>query len=353
MFGFFAVILGPLMRLVYNFVPNFALALIVFTVIVRVVTLPLAINQQKSMAKMSVFQPMMNEIQQKYKNNQQKQQEELMRLQTEYGFNPMAGCLPMLIDFMILFGIIEVVYRPVQYILAIPADTIKLACEELAIDTARINTMQTTLIQMIHDGAASSVLSADQYERIANFNTMFLGMDMCDIPGFRISPLVVFPILAAALMIGSNMLMQKISGTGAQMQGQMKLMMYMMNAMFIFYCFSAPCGFSVYYGTSSLCMVLRQLFTYKLYSPEKFKAEYEEQLAAKKAASKKKHTVTVQENGKNVTKNVSNNEMARLRLERARQLEEEKYAGARTQPLTNAEREALEAAKPQKKGLFK
>lgn len=350
MFGFLAVILGPLMQLVYMLVPNFAVSLIVFTVLLRVVTMPLAINQQKSMAKMSVFQPMMTEIQEKYKNNQQKQQEELMRLQTEYGFNPMAGCLPMIIDMLILFGIIEVVYRPVQYILRIPADTIRAACEELAISTTQINSMQTTLIQTIHGGAACSALTAEQYESIRSFNTMFLGMDMCDIPGFRITPLVVFPILAAALMIGSNFVVQKLTGSGAQMQGSMKIMMWMMNAMFVFYCFQAPVGFSVYYGTSSLCMTIRQFITYKMYSPEKFKAQYEEELAAKKAASKKKQTVTVKENGKDIKKDVSKNEADRLRLERARQLEEEKYGGGRTTPLTAAEREAQQAETKAKKG---
>ena len=132
-FGFFAVILGPLMRLVYGILPNFAVTLIVFTVLVRVVSLPLNIKQQKSMAKTAVFQPLMTEIQEKYKNNQQKQQEELMKLQQEYGFNPMAGCWPMLIDMIVLFGVIEVVYRPVQYILGVPAAAITQACEELGL----------------------------------------------------------------------------------------------------------------------------------------------------------------------------------------------------------------------------
>ena len=73
--GFLAAILGPLMRLVYQAIPNFAATMIVFTVLVKLVTFPLAIKQQKSMAKMSVFTPMINEIQQKYNNNQEKQQE--------------------------------------------------------------------------------------------------------------------------------------------------------------------------------------------------------------------------------------------------------------------------------------
>ena len=113
--GFLAMILGPLMRMLYQMIPNFAVTMIVFTVIIKLLMLPLMIKQQKSMAKMSVFTPMINEIQQKYKNNQEKMQEEMVKLQQEYGYSPTAGCLPMLVNMLVLFGMVEVVYRPVQY----------------------------------------------------------------------------------------------------------------------------------------------------------------------------------------------------------------------------------------------
>ncbi len=350
MFGFLAVILGPLMRLVYAVIPNFALTLIVFTVLVRIVSLPLNIKQQKDMAKNSVFMPMMQEIQEKYKNNQQKQQEELMRLQQEYGFNPMSGCLPMIIDMVVLFGVIEVVYRPVQYILRIPAETVRAACEQLSIGT-QVNSMQTELIKAIHLGAAQpAALTAEQFAAIKNFNTSFFGLDMCDIAGLRISVLMIFPLLAAVTMFLSMWLTQKLSGTAGQLKGPMKYTMWAMNAFFIYYCFSAPVGFSVYYATSNLCMVLRSVITYKVYSPEKYKAQYEAELAAKKAAARSKKKVQVEEGGKAVVKEVSSREMDRLRLERARQLEAEKYAGERTRPLTEEERAAQAAAqKPRKK----
>ena len=77
--GFLAMILGPLMRMLYQMIPNFAVTMIVFTVIIKLLMLPLMIKQQKSMAKMSVFTPMINEIQQKYKNNQEKMQEEIKK----------------------------------------------------------------------------------------------------------------------------------------------------------------------------------------------------------------------------------------------------------------------------------
>ena len=73
--GFLAFILGPLMALLYRLIPNYAVTMIVFTVLVRVAMLPLAIKQQKSTAKMSVYQPLLNEIQEKYKNNREKQSE--------------------------------------------------------------------------------------------------------------------------------------------------------------------------------------------------------------------------------------------------------------------------------------
>ena len=60
---------------------------------------------------MSVYQPMMMEIQKKYANNRVKQNEEMAKLQQEYGFNPTAGCLPMMLNFFVIFGVIEVVYR--------------------------------------------------------------------------------------------------------------------------------------------------------------------------------------------------------------------------------------------------
>ncbi|MGN0983981.1 MAG: YidC/Oxa1 family membrane protein insertase [Gemmiger sp.] len=339
-FGFLAVVLGPLMRMLYQLIPNFAITMIVFTVLIRVAMMPLAIKQQKSTAKMSVFQPEIQRIQEKYKNNQQKQQEELMRLQQEYGYNPMSGCLPMLLNMLVLFGIIEVVYRPVQYILGIPTEAIKTACEAIGIATNNPITMQTSLIQQVHQGLAAGIetgLSDAQLASIQNFNTVFLGMDMCDIPGLRITPLMIFPLIAAVTMIASYVIVQKLSGTGAQMQGSMKVTMWIMNIWFIYYCFTAPVGFSIYYGTSNLCQIVQSFISYKIYSPEKFKAEYEAELAAKKAAKKQVQEITVKENGAEVTKKVNQSELNKLRLEMARRQDEELYKDERTTPLAKEE----------------
>ena len=332
---FLAILIGPLVKVLYNLIGNYAVTMVVATLILKLLLFPLAIHQQKSTAKMSVFQPLMNEIQQKYKNDPQKQQEELLRLQQEHGFNPMAGCLPMLLTMLVLFGFLGVVYYPVQYIFGVPADAIQTACESLGIASANTATMQTALIQAIHNGAVidPSIISADIVTEIQNFNTMFFGMDMCDIPGFNLTPIAVFPAVAAITMIVSYIVTQKLSGMGGQMQGSMKVMMWVMNLMFVSFCFNAPVGFSLYYGVSNIFQMGQSFVMYRIYSPEKFKAQYEAELAAKRAERKKKHTVTVEENGKTVTKEVNLAEANRLRLELARQREAELYKDERTTPL--------------------
>lgn len=334
-FYFLAIILGPLVKLLYTFIGNYAGTMIVATILIKLAMFPLSLHQQKSTAKMSVFQPLMNEIQQKYKNDPQKQQEELLKLQQEHGFNPMAGCLPMLLTMLVLFGFLGVVYYPVQYIFGVPADAIQTACESLGIASANTATMQTALIQAIHNGAVidPSIISADIVTEIQNFNTMFFGMDMCDIPGFNLTPIAVFPAVAAITMIVSYIVTQKLSGMGSQMQGSMKVMMWVMNLMFVSFCFNAPVGFSLYYGVSNIFQMGQSFVMYRIYSPEKFKAQYEAELAAKRAERKKKHTVTVEENGKTVTKEVNLAEANRLRLELARQREAELYKDERTTPL--------------------
>ena len=348
--GFLAMILGPLMRMLYQMIPNFAVTMIVFTVIIKLLMLPLMIKQQKSMAKMSVFTPMVNEIQQKYKNNQEKMQEEMVKLQQEYGYSPTAGCLPMLVNMLVLFGMVEVVYRPVQYILGIPKDAISADCTALGI-AANGAAAQTGLIEAIHAGLASGVdtgLTTEQLSSIANFNTSFLGMDMCTITGFSFSLIMIFPIIAAVTMCISQVLSTKMSGQQAQMQGSMKVMMWGMNIMFVFMCFQMPVGFSLYYGTSNIFMMLQTVLTYKVYNPEKFKAQYEAEVAAKRAAKKEIKTVTVEEGGKKVEKNVNKRQLDQMRLEYARKLDAEKYANDRTVPLTDEQRAEMEAQKAQK-----
>ena len=109
--------LGWIMYVCYLIVKNYGLALILFTLITKALQLPLAIKQQKSMMKTAIFKPQMDTLQRKYKNNREKLNEEMMKLYEKEHYNPMSGCLPTLISFPILFGMIDVIYKPITHII--------------------------------------------------------------------------------------------------------------------------------------------------------------------------------------------------------------------------------------------
>ena len=335
---FLAVLIGPLVKILYSFIGNYAATMIVATLILKLLLFPLSIHQQKSTAKMSVFQPLITEIQQKYKNDPQKQQEELMKLQQDYGYKPTAGCMPMLVNFLVMFGVIEVVYRPLQRIFHIGADAINAAgsaMEALGISFTQV-TRDTNIIEQVLAGESSvtSVFTADQLSTITEFgNHMdFFGIDLTRVPQYSLAadnlPLLIFPILAVVTMFISTHISMKASGQ--EMQGSMKLTMYMMPLMYVFFCFTVPCAFSLYYVISNIVMTVQTQVMRKVYDPDKMRKEIEAQIAEKKKQEKRgvKNTtvkVTDPKTGKTTEKNISASEMNKRRLEYARQQDAERY----------------------------
>ncbi|MDR0822143.1 MAG: membrane protein insertase YidC [Oscillospiraceae bacterium] len=103
------------MWVLYLLVKNFGVAVILFTLVVKLASFPLNIKQQKNMAISQLYAPRVQEIQRKYRNNNQKMQEEMSKLQKE-GYNPMGGCGPMIVIMVILFGVIDVVYKPMTHL---------------------------------------------------------------------------------------------------------------------------------------------------------------------------------------------------------------------------------------------
>ncbi len=110
--------IGWLLAWFYDLTGNFGFAIIILTIVFRIVLLPLGIKQIKSMQAMQALQPKIKEIQKKYKGNKQKVQEQTMKLYQEYGVNPLGGCLPLLLQFPILIAMYSVIRAPVP----LPAD---------------------------------------------------------------------------------------------------------------------------------------------------------------------------------------------------------------------------------------
>lgn len=122
--------LGYILYFIYHFIcSNVGIAILLFTLIIKLAMLPLSIKQQKNTAKSAIFAPKVREIQEKYRNNQEKQQEELAKLQQQ-GYNPMGGCGSMILTFLLLFGVLDVVYKPMTHIVHTPKAKVNDICQE-------------------------------------------------------------------------------------------------------------------------------------------------------------------------------------------------------------------------------
>ena len=353
--NFFYILSGPLgyvMEWIYKLIPSYGWDIILFTLLINIVKIPLQLSQQKTMAKMSAFQPMMQEIQTKYKDKPEKQQEEMLKLQQDYGYNPTAGCVPMLLNFLVMFGVIGVVYNPLQRIFHISAAALTNAGE--ALTAAGVNftaiTRDTTIISQLVAGGNAELIKCFTAEQIATITEFsqhmtFLGIDLTRVPKIGLSLDIVLPLLSVITMFLSTHISMKASGQ--QMQGSMKLTMYMMPLMYLFFCFTYPQAFSLYYVISNIVMTVQTQVMRKVYDPEKMRKEVEAEIAAKKKQEKRgvKNTtvkVTDPKTGKVTDKNLSASEMNKRRLEYARQLDEERYKDERTVPLSELNKQDKE-----------
>ena len=343
--------LGYVMEWIYKLLPNYGWDIILFTLLINIVKIPLQLSQQKSMAKMSAFQPMLQEIQTKYKNKPEKQQEEMLKLQQDYGYKPTAGCVPMLLNFLVIFGVIGVVYNPLERIFHISAAALAAAGEALTAAGVSFTaiTRDTNIIAQVVAGNSSVIgcFSADQIATITEFSQHmnFLGIDLTRIPQIGLSLDLVLPLLSVVTMFLSTHISMKASGQ--QMQGSMKVTMYLMPLMYLFFCFTYPLAFSLYYVISNIVMTVQTQVMRKIYDPEKMRKEVEAQIEEKKKQQKRgvKSTtvkVTDPKTGKVTEKNLSASEMNKCRLEYARKLDAERYKDERTVPLSELNKQDKE-----------
>lgn len=114
--GVIARPLGWLLSFLYGFIDNYGITIIIFTIIVKLCLYPLYIKQTKSMARMSEVQPKMAELQRKYANDKETMNIKMAELYKEEKFNPMGGCLPMVIQMPIIMGLFALLRNPLAYL---------------------------------------------------------------------------------------------------------------------------------------------------------------------------------------------------------------------------------------------
>jgi YidC/Oxa1 family membrane protein insertase len=205
----------PVFNWMNGFISNYGLIIIIFAFLIKLVTYPLSMASTKSMKKMSALQPVLKELQEKYKSDPAKLQSELGRIYKEAGVNPIGGCLPVVLQMPLLFAMFYVFRSSIQ------------------------------LRQ--HGFLWAKDLSVP--DSIFDF-------------GFAIpmygSHIAVFPILMAVTVY----LQQKITPT-TQSNEQMKVMMYMFPAMMLLFFNNMPAGLGLYYLMFNIFSVAQQFYINK------------------------------------------------------------------------------------------
>lgn len=123
-FNIIGIPLGYVLWFIYRFVGNYFVSIFLFTLIVRAATFPLSLKSQKSQADRARLAPRLERIQKKYAQDKQKLQQKQMELYEKEGVSMTGGCLPMVVQMVILMGIISVIYSPLTHLARIPEPVI-------------------------------------------------------------------------------------------------------------------------------------------------------------------------------------------------------------------------------------
>lgn len=336
LFSFVSIPLGWVMKAIYGLVGNYGVTLILFTLFTKVILFPLAIKQKKSTIRMNAFQPIIQDIQKKYANDRVKQQEELQRLQTEHGFSMTAGCLPMLIQLPILFGLIDVIYKPLRYIAGISNAVITqiTPIAEGVVGSLSKYSPQSSIITAIQTAPTkfAGVLDQNTLTFVENFDLNFMGIDLTATPSLKVfNLLLLIPILSVGFMLAQQIIMMKMNGQ--KMEGAAKFMPIYSAAMFLYFSFVIPAGVSIYWIFSSVFGILQEFILRIFFDPAKEKAKIDQEIMeAKKSMKNKKKPVPAKPLPKNHKYALDEPEytpqeaeLVKQRLERAKALDKEKY----------------------------
>lgn len=163
-FDFLAVPLGYVMRLVYSWIPNYFAAIFLFTLIMRILMFPLSLQSQKKQAERIRLSPRLERLQKKYKNDPQKLQQKQQALYEKEGVSMTGGCLPTIVQMVVLFGIIAVIYKPLTFLSTVPSDVVDAAVAASSINTYTANEDKTGGTYTAEDGTVYTVTFENKLE---------------------------------------------------------------------------------------------------------------------------------------------------------------------------------------------
>ena len=292
MFQLLANLFGYILAFLYDLVNNYGLAIILFTVIIKLVLLPLSIKQQRTMKKSSELQEKMKVIQFKYKNDPEKMNQEVMNLYKTENMSPFSGCLTAIIQMLLLLSIFYLVRSPLTFMEKIPTDQLNQYVSQLQEAGKSVSNVYPE-IDLIREAnwLKEKNLEDENVDKL-NLQMNFLGLDLSKIPQQNMTDYTVYIIpalyiLSSFISIRMTTKMQEkqnkekqkkalIDGktgeeekenTENEMDAVMqtnKMMSWMMPIMSISIAFVAPLGLALYWLVSNILMIAERLILNKV-----------------------------------------------------------------------------------------
>ena len=274
--GFISEIFGYLLNFLYNIFQNYGIAIIVFSVILRIILIPLTVKQQKTMKKSAKVQAKMQELQQKYKNNPEKLNQEMMEMYKTEKMNPLSGCFSSIIQLLIILSVFWLVSQPLTYMKKVDPQVIENYKTEIQQENGSSSSYYPE-IEIIEKKGAE--------DENVYINMEFLGIDLSKVPtaslnDWRVYIIPVLYVITSFVSIKMTTSAQKKAakkkeivienGESKQpdelesMQQMNNTMLYMMPIMSISIAIVAPLGLALYWLVSNVLMIVERFIIDKV-----------------------------------------------------------------------------------------
>ncbi|HHW24186.1 MAG TPA: YidC/Oxa1 family membrane protein insertase [Clostridiales bacterium] len=296
-FDFINVPLGYLIRFCYFLIPNYLLALFLFALIIKVILFPLGIKQQKSVVKQAELRPKEAAIRKRYAGRtdrvtQQKINEEIMKLYQDENYNPMSGCLPLLVQLPIIMALYTVINNPLKYLCSLSAEVISAISARVtelynasalslagvtesvvkALEAGRPLT-QINIVTLMHGSnfpLFADLLPAGFSESQLPDFTVFGGLlNLADVPKVELSWLTLVPVLTFVISFASMKLMRKMTYTPGMddpnTRTSIQIMDLTMPLFSVWIAFTVPALIGIYWIYQNILSTLQQFILMKMY----------------------------------------------------------------------------------------
>lgn len=331
MISFFANLFGYVLNFLYEFVGNYGLAIILFSVLIKIIMLPISINQQKTMKKSQKINDEMKQIQFKYKNDPEKLNQEVMALYKREKLSPFSGCFSAIIQIILLFSVFYLVRSPLTYMKKVDGNVIEKLESVVQEQGNTSNYKEIAVINYMNKLESESQVSVSEedqnqenqnnentenqeqtsneentqteekdtfnindYKDKAYINMEFLGLDLSKVPTEDLGDLkvLIIPMLyvissfvsikLSTNSTGKKKKDEKLIGDGKEtrieeeydaMEQANKSMSWFMPLMSISIACIAPLGLALYWLINNILMIFERLFLNKFLKDEKEEAK--------------------------------------------------------------------------------